>query len=73
MKPMAIAGLVLIFLGVASLAFGRFSYTTGQQVIDMGPFTASVAEQRHVDIPDIAGIGAAIAGILLVFFSRRTA
>jgi hypothetical protein len=73
MKPMAITGLVLIALGIAGLAFGRFSYTTDRQVIDMGPITASVAEQHHVDVPDIAGVGAVIAGALLVFFSRRTA
>jgi hypothetical protein len=73
MKPMTMMGLALVILGVAALAFGRFSYTTDRQVIDMGPLTASVAEQHHVNIPDIAGVGAIIAGAVLVFFSWRTA
>lgn len=73
MKPMAMAGLVLIVLGVAGLVYGRFSYTTQEKVIDVGPITATVGQQHNVDIPDIAGIGAIVAGGLLVFFSRRAA
>ena len=73
MKPMAIAGLVLVVLGIAGLVFGRFSYTSNKQVIDMGPITASVSEQHHVDVPDIASVAAVIAGAVLVFFSRRNA
>ena len=73
MKPLAIAGLVLIVLGVAGLLVGRFSYTTDKKVIDMGPLKASVAEEHDVDIPEIAGIGAIVAGALVIFLSRRTA
>ncbi len=73
MKPMAIAGLVLILLGIGGLAFGRFSFTGDKQVMSVGPLTASVTEQRHVDVPDIAGVGAVVVGVLLIFFSRRTA
>jgi hypothetical protein len=73
MKPMAMAGVVLVVLGIAGLAFGRFSYSTDKQVVAMGPITASVTEQHHVDVPDIASVGAVIAGALLVFFSRRSA
>lgn len=72
MKSLAIVGLVLVVLGVAGLVLGRFSYTTEKKVIDVGPITASVAEQHNVDIPDIAGIAAIVAGVLLVFLSRRT-
>jgi len=67
------AGLVLIVLGVAGLVFGRFSYTTDRKVIDVGPITATVSEQHSVNVPDIAGIAAIVAGIALVFLSRRSA
>ena len=70
MKPLALAGLLLIGVGVAALAFGRFSYTTEKTVIDMGPITASVDEKHNLDIPDIAGI---VAGALLVFLGRKSA
>ncbi len=73
MKPLAMAGLVLIGLGIAALVFGRFSYTTEKTVIDMGPITASVDEKHNVDIPDIAGIAAIVAGALLIFLGRKSA
>jgi len=73
MKPLAMAGLVLIGLGIAALVVGRFSYTTEKTVIDMGPITASVDEKHNVDIPDIAGIAAIVAGALLVFLGRKSA
>jgi hypothetical protein len=73
MKPLAMVGLVLIGLGIAGLLLGRFSYTTKENVIDVGPIQASVNEQHHIDVPDIAGIGAILAGGLLIFLSRKSA
>jgi xanthosine utilization system XapX-like protein len=67
------AGLVLIGLGIAGLLLGRFSYTTQKNVIDVGPITASVDEKHSVDVPDIAGISAILAGGLLIFLGRKTA
>jgi multidrug transporter EmrE-like cation transporter len=73
MKPLAMAGLVLIVLGVGGLVLGRFSYTTKEKVIDMGPITASVDEKHSVDVPDIAGIAAVVAGVVLVYLGRKGA
>jgi len=72
MKPLAIAGLMLIALGIAGLLLGRFSYTTERRVIDMGPITASVDEKHSIDVPDMAGIAAVLAGTLLVYLGRKT-
>jgi hypothetical protein len=73
MRPLAIAGLVLMGLGIVGLVLGRFSYTTDKTVIDVGPIKASVAENHHVDVPEIAGIGAILAGAMLANFGRKTA
>jgi hypothetical protein len=73
MKPLAMAGLLLIGLGIAGLLAGRFSYTTQKNVIDVGPITASVDEKHNIDIPDMAGIGAILGGGLLLYLGRRNA
>jgi hypothetical protein len=73
MKPLAMAGLLLIGLGIAGLLLGRFSYTTQKNVIDVGPITASVDEKHNIDVPEIAGIGAILAGGLLIYLGRKTA
>ena len=71
MKPLAIAGLVLIGLGIAGQALGQFSYTTEKTVIDVGPLTASVNEQHSIDVPQMAGIGAILAGATLIYLGRK--
>lgn len=73
MKPLAVAGLVVIGLGIAGLLLGRFSYTTEEKVIDLGPITASVDETHNVQVPDMLGIGAILAGSLLIYLGRKIA
>jgi hypothetical protein len=73
MKPLAVAGLLLIVVGIAGLALGRFSYTTEKKVIYLGPITASLDEKHNIDIPDIAGIGAILVGGLPLYLGRKNA
>ncbi len=73
MKPVAIIGVVLIVLGVAGLVLGRFTYTTEEKVLDVGPLEATAEKEHSVAIPDIAGIIAVLAGGFLVFMGRRRA
>ena len=73
MKPLAVLGIVLIVLGLAGLALGHVSFTTEKKVLDVGPVTASVSEQHSIVIPDIAGIAALGAGVVLLVMSMRRA
>jgi hypothetical protein len=73
MRPLAIVGVVLIVLGIAGLVVGRFTYTTTEKVLDVGPVEATAEEEHDVAIPDIAGIAAVIAGGFLVYMGRRRA
>jgi hypothetical protein len=73
MRPLAIVGIVLIVLGIAGLVVGRFSYTTTEKVLDVGPLEATAEKEHSFAIPDVAGIAAIIAGGFLVFVGRRRA
>jgi hypothetical protein len=73
MKPVAIIGIVLIVLGIGGLVLGRFTYTTEEKVLDVGPLEATAEKEHSVAIPDIAGIIAVLAGGFLVFMGRRRA
>ena len=73
MKPLAVLGLVLILLGLAGLALGHISFTTEKKVLDVGPVTAFVSEERSIAIPDIAGVAALGAGIVLLVVGMRRA
>ena len=59
---------MLIAAGVAGLAYGGFSYTKETHEGHIGPIELTVKDQRTVNVPVWAGIGAIVigAGLLLV-------
>lgn len=63
-------GAVLIVLGLIGLAWGGFSYTTKEKVVDLGPIEATRDKTHSVPLPPIAGAAALIGGIALVVISR---
>jgi hypothetical protein len=71
MKPMAIAGVVLIVLGLAVLVYGGIGYTTRETVIDIGPLKATAERERTFPLPPVAGIAAVAGGIALLVAGVR--
>ena len=64
-------GAILIVLGVVGLAWGGFTYTTKEKVVDIGPIHATRDETHSVPLPPIAGAAALIGGIVLLVAGRR--
>ena len=74
MKPLAIAGIALIVLGLAALVYGGITYTSRETVIDIGPLQATADREKTLPLPPVAGAVAVIGGIaLLVAATRKTA
>lgn len=65
MKGAKLLGLVLLILGVLSLAFGGFSYTDTDSA-KLGPIKVEVKDRERVNIPLWAGVAVAIAGGVLL-------
>lgn len=61
-----ILGLILIALGLFGLAWGGFTYTTREKVVDIGPIHATRDQTHTVPLPPIAGALALIGGIALL-------
>ena len=59
-------GMILIALGVLGLAWGGFTYTTREKLVDIGPIHATRSETHSVPVPPIAGAIALIGGIVLL-------
>ncbi len=56
MKPIAIAGVLLIVLGLTALVYPGVSYTSRDTVIDISPITATADRQKTLPIPPVLGI-----------------
>jgi multidrug transporter EmrE-like cation transporter len=70
MNALKIAALALIISGTLGLAYGSFSYTKDTHDIKMGPLEMSVQEKETVNVPVWAGVGAIIAGALLLVVGK---
>jgi hypothetical protein len=64
-------GIVLIVLGVISLMYEGFTYTTHKRVLDVGPIQATKEEHHSVPLPPILGGIALIGGVVLLVFDRK--
>jgi hypothetical protein len=72
MKGTQILGIVLIVAGVLLLAYGGFSYTKREKVLDVGPIEATAEQHKTVPVPPIIGGAAIIGGIALLVVGSRS-
>jgi hypothetical protein len=71
MSGLKIVAIVLILAGALALAYGGFSYTKDTHDVKLGPIELSVEEKKRVNIPVWAGIGAILAGVVLLAGGAR--
>ena len=71
MNPTRLVGLILVVGGALALAYGGFSYTKDSSAVKIGPVELSVKQKETVNIPLWAGIGAVVAGGLLLAFGKK--
>ncbi len=73
MNSIKVLGIVLLVAGVLALAYGGFSYTKDTTAVKLGPIELTVKEKESVNVPVWAGVGAILAGgLLLVLGGRRS-
>ncbi|HZP36279.1 MAG TPA: DUF3185 domain-containing protein [Methylomirabilota bacterium] len=67
-----VVAIILIAVGVVSLAYQGITYTTREKVLEVGPIKATAEKEKTIPLPPILG-GLALAGgvVLLVVGARR--
>jgi multidrug transporter EmrE-like cation transporter len=70
MPPIKIVAIVLIIAGALALAYGGFSYTKETHQAEIGPLHLTVQEKDQVNIPQWAGIGAIVLGVVLLVLPK---
>jgi hypothetical protein len=66
MKPISIAGIVLVVIGALALAYQGFSYTRHEHVMDVGPMHVTTETKDRIPIPPIFGGIALVGGIVMM-------
>lgn len=70
MKSSVIIGALLIAFGVAALVYKNFSYTTEETVLQIGSLKATAETEKNIPIPNILGIVAIVAGVIVIAVGR---
>ena len=72
MKPNALAGVLLILLGVVALASTRASHMrAASTVVDIGPLYATAERQHTLPLSPLLGIAAVAGGAMLLYVGAR--
>jgi hypothetical protein len=71
MSALKILGLVLILAGTLALVYRSFSYTKETHDAKLGPLEFSIKEQETINIPTWAGVGAIVAGGILLLIPGK--
>lgn len=70
MNAIRMLAIVLIVAGGLGLLYGSFSYTKDTHEAKLGPIELSVKETQTVNVPVWAGVGAIVAGAILLFVRK---
>jgi len=71
MKGTSLLGLALVALGVIALAYQGISYTTRENVVDIGPLKVAVDKEKSIPLPPIVGGLAVAAGVVILIVGAR--
>lgn len=71
MKPLVIAGLVLIVVGLFALVARGISYNSRETVVDLGPIHVTAERERTIGVPTALGGVAVVGGVALIIAAGR--
>jgi hypothetical protein len=60
---------LLVIAGAAILGFNQFSYTTTEEILKLGPITASAQNTHTVTVPAILGWLLVVGGAGILVFA----
>ena len=71
MKTYTLAGIILIVIGIAALAYQGITYTTREKVVDIGPIQMTAEKTKTLPLPPIVGGVALVGGIVLLVMGSK--
>jgi hypothetical protein len=70
MKSSLVIGIVLIALGAGILGYRQLTYTTTEEVLKIGPISATAEKEHTINFPAVLGWVLLAGGIGVIVFSR---
>lgn len=71
MKPITIAGIVLLILGVVALAYQGINYNRQETVMNVGPMHVTTETHERFPLPPVLGGLALVGGVVLLVVGAK--
>ena len=71
MRTNTIIAIILIALGIVAFAYQGITYTTKENVVDIGPLKVTTEKSRTLPLPPIVGAVAFVGGIALLVMGGK--
>jgi len=71
MKPNAILAVLLVSVGIATIVYQGFTYTTREKVVDTGSLHVMADKTRSIPLPPVLGVFAVMGGVVLLAMGTR--
>lgn len=71
MKSTSVLAIILIAIGIIAFAYQGITYTTRENVVDLGPLKVTADKTRTIPLPPILGGIALLGGIGLLVMTRK--
>ena len=71
MKPTIIIAIILIALGIAAFAYQGITYTTRENVVDLGPIKVTAEKTKTIPLTPIVGAIVIVGGIVLLVMGMK--
>lgn len=65
-NPITLVGIALIVLGIVAFAYQGITYTSREQIIDIGPIQATADTRKTIPLPPLLGGLVLAGGIVLM-------
>jgi hypothetical protein len=70
-KTATIIGILLIVVGIVSLAYQGITYTQREEAVDLGAIVVATEEKKTIPLPPILGGLALAGGVVLILAGGR--
>lgn len=71
MKAYTMIGIILIVIGIISFAYQGITYTTREEVVDIGPIHMTADKTETIPLTPVVGVIAIAGGIVLVIMGNK--
>lgn len=71
MKTNTILAILLIVLGIAAFGYQGITYTSRENVVDLGPLQMTAETKKTLPLPPIVGAIALVGGIVLLVAGKK--